>query len=44
MIEIRKYNEKDKKAVELIHFETGLLGKSMDEILTRLCETPSRNH
>ncbi len=35
MVEIRKYNEKDKKAVELIHFETGFLGKSMEKFLTR---------
>lgn len=35
MVEIRKYNGKDKKAVELIHFETGFLGKSMEKFLTR---------
>ena len=34
-MKIRKYNLKDKEEVEGIHFETGFIGKSMEEILTR---------
>lgn len=34
-IRIRKYNAKDQKQVQFIHWETGFIGKSMSKIYTR---------